>query len=46
MVDGNVLMADSEVTVVDAEEIRRRGAEIGVCMDLEEEREAAQARKP
>ncbi|PSP50598.1 ethylammeline chlorohydrolase [Halobacteriales archaeon QH_1_68_42] len=46
MVDGNVLMADSEVTVVDAEEIRRRGAEIGVGMDLEEEREAAQARKP
>jgi cytosine/adenosine deaminase-related metal-dependent hydrolase len=46
MVDGNVLMADSEVTVVDAEEIRRRGAEIGVGMDLEEEREAAQAQKP
>jgi cytosine/adenosine deaminase-related metal-dependent hydrolase len=46
MVDGNVLMADGEVTVVDAEEIRRRGAEIGVGMDLEEEREAAQAQKP
>ena len=46
MVDGTVLMADGEVTVVDAEEIRRQGSEIGLRMDLESERQAAQERKP
>ena len=46
MVDGNVLMADGEITVVDAERIRRRGAEVGIGLDLDAEREAAQVQKP
>jgi Cytosine deaminase and related metal-dependent hydrolases len=46
MVDGTVLMEDGTVTVVDADEIRRRGAEVGLGMNLEEEREAARTQKP
>jgi cytosine/adenosine deaminase-related metal-dependent hydrolase len=46
MVDGEVLMDDGEVTVVDADEIRRRGSEIGLSLDLDAEREAAQEQKP
>jgi len=46
MVDGNVLMEDGEVNVVDADEIRRRASEIGLRMDLEDERKAAHGQKP
>jgi len=46
MVDGTVLMNDGEVTVVDAEAIRRRGREVGLGLDLDEEREAARQQKP
>lgn len=46
MVDGEVLMADCEVTVADADEIRRRGSEVGLGMDLTEERRAAREQKP
>jgi hypothetical protein len=46
MVDGNVLMAEGEVTVVDAAEIRRRGSEVGLDLDLDDERRAAQRQKP
>jgi cytosine/adenosine deaminase-related metal-dependent hydrolase len=46
MVDGTVLMSDGEVTVVDADAIRRRGREVGLGMELDEEREAARKRKP
>ena len=46
MVDGEVLMEDGEVTVADADDIRRRASEVGLGMDLEEERRAAQAEKP
>jgi 5-methylthioadenosine/S-adenosylhomocysteine deaminase len=46
MVDGTVLMEDGKVTVVDADEIRRRAAEIGLAMDLEAERKAAKKQKP
>ncbi|SDY16042.1 5'-deoxyadenosine deaminase [Halobellus clavatus] len=46
MVDGNVLQQEGEVRVVDADRIRRRGAEIASGMDLDAEREAAASRKP
>jgi hypothetical protein len=46
MVDGDVLMADGEVRVVDAAAIRRRAREVGLGLDLAEERRAAQRRKP
>ncbi|WP_318571146.1 5'-deoxyadenosine deaminase [Salinigranum marinum] len=46
MVDGDVLMREGEVTVVDAEEIRRRGREVALGMELDEEREAARQQKP
>ena len=46
MVDGEVLMADGEVRVVDAAAIRRRGREVGLGLDLEEERRAARRQKP
>ena len=44
MVDGNVLMDDGEVTVADADEIRRRAREID--LDLEDAREVAREVKP
>ena len=44
MVDGNVLMEDGEVTVVDADEIRRRANDVD--LDLDEAREAARQVKP
>jgi cytosine/adenosine deaminase-related metal-dependent hydrolase len=46
MVDGNVLQQEGEVRIVDADRIRRRGAEIASGMDLDAEREAAASRKP
>ncbi|WP_380676067.1 5'-deoxyadenosine deaminase [Salinigranum sp. GCM10025319] len=46
MVDGDVLMADGEVRVVDAAAIRRRGREVGLGMDVSEERRAARRQKP
>jgi len=44
MVDGEVLMADSEVTVADAADIRRAADDVD--LDLEAAREAAQRVKP
>jgi len=46
MVDGEVLMEDGQVTVVDADEIRRRASKAGLEMDLEAERQSAQDQKP
>ena len=46
MVDGTVLQEEGEVTAIDAEAIRRRASEIGLDMDLEEERRSAQQQKP
>ncbi len=46
MIDGNVLMKDGEVTVVDAAEIRQRASTIGLGMDFEAERKDAQKQKP
>ena len=46
MIDGNVLMEDGEVTVVDAAEIRQRASTIGLGMDFEAERKDAQKQKP
>ena len=46
MVDGNILMEDGEVTVVDADEIRREASDIGLGMDLKNERKDAQKQKP
>ena len=46
MVDGNVLMEDGDVTVIDADEIRRQASEIGLGMDLENARKSAQEQKP
>jgi cytosine/adenosine deaminase-related metal-dependent hydrolase len=46
MVDGAVLMADGEVTVADADEIRQQAAAVGLDMDLDAEREAAREQKP
>jgi hypothetical protein len=39
-------MENGEVTVADADDIRRRASEVGLGMDLEDERRAAQAEKP
>ncbi|MFB6189693.1 MAG: 5'-deoxyadenosine deaminase [Halapricum sp.] len=46
MVDGEVLMRDGEVTVVDAGEIRQRAQEIADSLDLEAARESARDVKP
>ena len=46
MIDGNVLMEDGEVTVVDANEIRQQASTIGLGMDFETERKDAQKQKP
>jgi cytosine/adenosine deaminase-related metal-dependent hydrolase len=46
MVDGTVLQERGEVTAIDAEAVRRDASEIGLEMDLTEERRAAQQRKP
>jgi len=46
MVDGEVLMEDGQVTVVDADGIRRRASKAGLELDLEAERQSAQDQKP
>jgi len=46
MVDGTVLQERGEVTAIDAEAIRQEASAIGLEMDLDEERRAAQQRKP
>jgi cytosine/adenosine deaminase-related metal-dependent hydrolase len=46
MVDGDVLMDEGTVMSVDADEIRRRGSEIGLGLDLEAERRAARSHRP
>jgi len=46
MVDGEVLMEDGQVTVVDADGIRRRASKAGLELDLEAERQSAQEQKP
>ncbi|WP_254538364.1 5'-deoxyadenosine deaminase [Halomarina litorea] len=46
MVDGTVLQEDGEVTAIDAEAVRRRASEVGLDLDLEEERRSARRQKP
>ena len=46
MVDGEALLADGEVTVVDADAIRREAREVVADLDLEDARESAQEAKP
>jgi hypothetical protein len=46
MVDGTVLQEGGEVTAVDAEAVRREASEVGLGMDLTEERQSAQRHKP
>ena len=46
MVDGRVLMEDGEVTVVDADAIRREARDLARSLDYKEERRSAQEQKP
>ncbi|KYH24736.1 5-methylthioadenosine/S-adenosylhomocysteine deaminase [Halalkalicoccus paucihalophilus] len=46
MVDGTVLQEKGKMTAIDAEAVRQRASEIGLDMDLEEERRSAQQQKP
>jgi cytosine/adenosine deaminase-related metal-dependent hydrolase len=46
MVDGTVLQENGEVTAIDAEAVRREASEVGLGMDLTEERRSAQRHKP
>jgi len=46
MVDGTVLQEDGEVTAIDADAVRREASEIGLRMDLTEERQSARQQKP
>jgi len=46
MVDGEVLMDDREVTVVDAEAIRKQAREVADSLDISAARESARREKP